>query len=164
MNVDGKGTIQQDGDSYVLRFERRIDHPLEDVWHAIATPDGIRGWLGAAQLDLTPGGAVRLQFDKTVGNVIEGKVTAVDPPRVLEYTFGQDDSILRWELTPAGNDSTTLVLTHRLPAAEHLPETLAGWHTLIELIPAAIAGEDPQWSKERWDEVRDGYGPVQDPA
>jgi uncharacterized protein YndB with AHSA1/START domain len=163
--MNGKGTVQQDGDARVLRFERRIDHPVGDVWQAISTPDGIRGWLGATQIDLKPGGGVRLQFDKTAGNVVEGKVTEVDPPRVLEYTFGQDDSILRWELTPAGDGATTLVLTHRLPAgAGHLPETLAGWHTLLDLIPAAIAGEDPQWSKERRDEVRKGYGPVQVPA
>jgi uncharacterized protein YndB with AHSA1/START domain len=159
-----KGTATRDGDSYVLRFERRIEHPIDDVWAAISTPEGIRGWLGDARLDLTKNGAVRLQFDKTVGNVVEGKVTEVDPPRVLEYTFGQDDSILRWELTDVGDGATSLVLTHKLPSAEHLPETLAGWHTLIELIPSAIAGNDPQWSKERWDEVRAGYGPVQDPA
>jgi uncharacterized protein YndB with AHSA1/START domain len=158
------GTATREGDGYVLRFERRIEHPLEAVWEAISTPDGTRGWLGDARLELTAGSPVRLQFDKTVGNVVEGRVTEVDPPHVLEYTFGQDDSILRWELTAAGAAATTLVLTHRLPGAEHLPETLAGWHTLIELIPAAIAGEDPSWSKERWDEVRAGYGPVQDPA
>jgi uncharacterized protein YndB with AHSA1/START domain len=158
------GTVHQDGDSYVLRFERRIDHPIGDVWEAIATPEGIRGWLGSARIDLVGGGAVRLQFDKTVGNVVEGHVTAVEPPRVLEYTFGQDDSVLRWELRPDGDHATALVLTHRLPSSESLPETLAGWHTLIELIPAAIAGDDPQWSKERWEEVRAGYGPVQDPA
>lgn len=151
------GTARREGDGYVLRFERRIEHPVAAVWEAISTPDGIRGWLGDAKLELTPGAPVRLRFDKTVGNVIEGKVTDVDPPRVLEYTFGQDDSILRWELTAAGDCATTLVLTHRLPGAEHLPETLAGWHTLIELIPAAIAGEDPSWSKARWDEVREGY-------
>ena len=158
------GTAEQQGDAYVLRFERRIEHPIEDVWEAIATPGGIRGWLGSARLDLTEGGEVRLQFDKTVGNVVEGHVTTVDPPRVLEYTFGQDDSVLRWELAPDGDAATKLVLTHTLPSREHLPETLAGWHTLIELIPAAIAGDHPQWSKERWDEVRAGYGPVQDPA
>jgi uncharacterized protein YndB with AHSA1/START domain len=154
-----KGTVQQHGDSYVVRFERRIDHRIETVWETIATPGGIRGWLGTARVELAEGGAVRLQFDKTVGNVVEGHVTAVDPPRLLEYTFGQDDSVLRWELQADGDDATKLVLTHTLPSSEHLPETLAGWHTLIELISGAIAGEDPGWSKERWDEVRAGYSP-----
>jgi hypothetical protein len=65
--------------------------------------------------------------------------------------------VSRQELAPAGDTATTLVLTHRLPSAEHLPETLAGWHTLIELISAAIEGEDPAWSKQRWDEVHEDY-------
>jgi uncharacterized protein YndB with AHSA1/START domain len=141
----------------VVRFERRIEHPIEVVWEAIATPDGIRGWLGAADLDLSQGGNVRLQFDKTVGNVVEGHVTEVDPPHVVEHTFGQDDSILRWELQPEGDSATKLVLTHKLPSAEHRAETAAGWHTLLDMIPAAIDGQDPTWSKERWDEVRAQY-------
>ena len=139
-----------------VRFERRIEHPIEKVWEAIATPDGIKGWLGAAVLDLSEGGDVRLQFDKTVGNVVTGHVTEVDPPRVLEYTFGQADSILRWELEPAG-DATLLTLTHTLPTDEHRAKTAAGWHTLLDMIPEALAGNDPQWSQERWDEVHQQY-------
>jgi uncharacterized protein YndB with AHSA1/START domain len=139
-----------------VRFERRIEHPIEKVWEAIATPGGIKGWLGAAQLELSEGGSVRLQFDKTVGNVVTGQVTEVDPPRVLEYTFGQADSVLRWELEPAG-DATLLTLTHTLPTDEHRAKTAAGWHTLLDMIPEAIAGNDPQWSQARWDEVHEQY-------
>jgi uncharacterized protein YndB with AHSA1/START domain len=142
-----------------VRFERRIEHPIEKVWDAIATPDGIKGWLGAAELDLTNGGGVRLQFDKTVGNVVTGTVTEVDPPHVLEYTFGQDDSILRWELQETDDDvqATRLTLTHTLPSPEHRAKTAAGWHTLLDMIPDAIEGKDPQWSQERWDEVHQQY-------
>jgi uncharacterized protein YndB with AHSA1/START domain len=152
------GTVHERDGKHVLRFERRIEHPIDTVWEAIATTDGIRGWLGAAEIDLSEGGKVRLQFDKTVGNVVHGQVTEVQPPRVLEYTFGEEDppSVLRWELHEE-NGATVLVLTHTLPTPEHIADALAGWHTLLDLIPAAIAGEDPQWSKERWDEVRAGY-------
>jgi uncharacterized protein YndB with AHSA1/START domain len=140
-----------------VRLERRIEHPIDKVWDAIATPDGIKGWLGRAQIDLAEGGEVRLQFDKTVGNVVTGTVTAADPPHVLEYTFGQPDSILRWELEQDGPSATRLVLTHTLPSPEHRADAAAGWHTLLDMIPAAIDGEDPTWTKERWDEVRAGY-------
>jgi uncharacterized protein YndB with AHSA1/START domain len=140
-----------------VKLDRRIEHPIEAVWEAIATPEGIKGWLGAAQIDLSEGGDVRLQFDKTVGNVVTGKVTAVDPPNLLEYTFGQPDSILRWELESAGETTTLLVLTHTLPSPEQKAKTAAGWHTLLEMIPPAIDGEDPQWSQERWDEVHEQY-------
>jgi uncharacterized protein YndB with AHSA1/START domain len=141
----------------VVRLERRIEHPIEAVWEAIATPTGIRGWLGTADLDLTKGGAIRLQFDKTVGNVVKGHVTEIDPPNVLEYTFGQPDSILRWELTEQGPHKTLLTLTHTLPSDEQRADAAAGWHTLLDMIPAALDGEDPTWTKERWDEVRAQY-------
>ena len=155
------GTVEERDGNHALRFKRRIEHPIETVWEAIATPDGIRRWLGAAEIELTVGGTVHLQFDKTVGNVVHGRVTEVDPPRVLEYTFGEEDppSVLRWELRPA-DGATDLVLTHTLPTPEHIGDALAGWETLLDMIPAAIAGGDPQWSKERWDEVRAGYANV----
>jgi uncharacterized protein YndB with AHSA1/START domain len=139
-----------------VRFERRIEHPIEKVWDAIATPGGIEGWLGRAELELKEGGDVRLQFDKTVGNVITGRVTAVAPPHVLEYTFGQEDSLLRWELRSEG-EATVLRLTHTLPSPEHRAKAAAGWHTLLDMIPEAIAGNDPQWSQERWNEVHQQY-------
>jgi uncharacterized protein YndB with AHSA1/START domain len=151
------GTVHKHDGNHVLRFERRIDHPVEKVWAAIATPAGVRGWLGKAQLDLEEGGRVWLRFDKTVGNEIEGRVTAVDPPRVLEYTFGQADSVLRWELTPDGEAATALVLTHTLPTPDQAASALAGWHTLLDMIPAALDGDDPQRSRDRWDEVEREY-------
>jgi uncharacterized protein YndB with AHSA1/START domain len=155
MAVDG--TVHEHDGKHMLRFERRFEHPVETVWSAIATPAGIRGWLGEARLDLDPGARVWLRFDKTMGNEIEGRVTEVEPPRVLEYTFGQPDSILRWELTPEGDSATLLVLTHTLPAPDQMASGLAGWHTLLDMIPAAIDGEDPQWSRDRWDEVHAEY-------
>jgi uncharacterized protein YndB with AHSA1/START domain len=155
MAVDG--TIDQQDGKHVVRFERRFEHPVEEVWEAIATPAGIKGWLGEAQLDLTAGGRVWLRFDKTVGNEIEGRVTEVEPPRVLEYTFGRPDSVLRWELEPEGDSATVLVLTHTLPTPDQAASALAGWHTLLDMIPAAIDGQDPQWSKDRWDEVQREY-------
>ena len=83
--------------------------------------------------------------------------TAVDPPTLLEYTFGQPDSVLRWELSEAPGGQTRLVLSHTLPSPDQASSALAGWHTLLDMIPAAIDGEDPQWSQARWDEVHEEY-------
>jgi hypothetical protein len=49
------------------------------------------------------------------------------------------------------------VLTHTLPSPDESAKGLAGWHTLLDMIPAAIAGEDPQWSQQHWDEVHRDY-------
>jgi uncharacterized protein YndB with AHSA1/START domain len=154
------GTVQQVNGKHVLRFERLIDKPLERVWAAIATPDGIAGWLGDAHLELKQDAPIRLRFDKTMGNVVEGQITAVDPPTLLEYTFGQPDSVLRWELSEAPGGQTSLVISHTLPSPDQASSALAGWHTLLDMIPAAIDGDDPQWSRARWDEVHAEYESV----
>jgi hypothetical protein len=91
---------------------------------------------------------------------LDGTVHEHDDTHVVRFerrTFGQPDSMLRWELTPAGDAGTVLVLTHTLPSPDPVANALAGWHTLLDMIPVAIDGEDPQWSKERWDEVQREY-------
>lgn len=159
------GTVEQIDGNHVIRFERLLDKPLERVWAAIATPEGIGGWLGDAQIEPREGARVRLRFDKTVGNVIYGRVTRADPPTVLEYTFHEHEhpdpavpqSRVRWELSEVPGGGTRLVLTHTLPSPEDASKALAGWHTLLDMMPAAIDGADPVWSQERWAEVEREY-------
>jgi uncharacterized protein YndB with AHSA1/START domain len=84
---------------------------------------------------------------------------------VLEYTFQEEEdpdpaepqSVVRWELSEAPGGGTRLVFTHTLPSPEDASRALAGWHTLLDLIPAAVDGADPEWSQERWAEVEREY-------
>ena len=129
-----------------VRFERRIEHPIEKVWDAIATPEGIEGWLGAAQLDLTEGGDIRLRFDKTVGNVVTGHVTEVDPPHVLAYAWFANwhnvtsrKTIVRWELSP--KDGGTLVkVIHSGLAQEDVArkDYQGGWPGVVEQLKTYV--------------------------
>ena len=38
------GTVERDGARGMIRFERVLAHPVERVWEAITTPDGLAGW------------------------------------------------------------------------------------------------------------------------
>ena len=72
----------------------------------------------AGEIELTLGGEVYLAF--TDGeSVIDGEVTALEPPRLLEFTWtdkGNDLGFVRWELL-AEDDGTSLVLTHTISDA-----------------------------------------------
>jgi uncharacterized protein YndB with AHSA1/START domain len=171
----GDGTLEIVDGRPVLRFERRLAHPVERVWDAITTPAGLAQWWGEVEveLDLVAGGKYHM---RTIGPpdlveaiireggeehlVSENRVTQVDPPRLFEHTFGADDSIARWELEPDGN-GCRLRLTHTEPATIDPkvdgPRDLAGWHSLLDQLELALAGTPDVWSKERWETLRDHY-------
>jgi uncharacterized protein YndB with AHSA1/START domain len=150
--------VHQRADSYQLRFERQLSQPVEQVWTALTDPAQLAQWLAPGEIELTLGGRVYLAFTDGDG-VIDGRVTAFAPPRLLEFTWtekGDDRGIVRWELT--GEDGgTRLVLTHTIPAAARdfgLP-ALAGWHSLLDRLAALLDGRP--FAPDRWQELHDQY-------
>ena len=54
------GTLETRDGRHVMRYERRLAHPVDRVWAAITRPAELRAWLADADLDLTVGGRVEL--------------------------------------------------------------------------------------------------------
>jgi uncharacterized protein YndB with AHSA1/START domain len=152
------GTLERHGDHQLIRFERRLAHPVERVWRALTEPDEIAAWLALAELELTEGGRVVLTWQNTdtEGNtaVARGTVSALDPPRVIEF----DTDIhgrLRWELEPDG-DGTALTFTAeaQLPE-EYETEVIAGWHIHHDHLEHVLDGgtiDWPNWSRDHMPE------------
>jgi uncharacterized protein YndB with AHSA1/START domain len=150
------GTVEQLGDLYVLRFERRLGHPVERVWAALTEPEQLKKWLAAAEIEPAPGGKYTLHFDNT-GDVMPGRVIEYDPPRVFEHTFGDDSNgVVRWELVPEG-DGCLLKLSHTVYSTVEMVNFLSGWHTHLELLENLLDGRPSPWSWERWNAHRDRY-------
>ncbi len=154
------GTVHERADGYQLRFERHLLQPVEQVWAALTSPAQLAQWLAPGEIELTLGGRVYLAF--TDGeSVIDGRVTAFAPPRLLEFTWtdkGDDLGFVRWELV-ADDGGTRLVLTHTIPEAARdfgLP-ALAGWHTLLEQLAALLDGQPMSVADDRWQELHDHY-------
>ena len=160
------GTLETRGGRHVMRFERRLAHPVERVWAAITQPGELRAWLADADVDLVPGGRVELRWLNTddEGNhaVAKGTVTALDAPRLLELDI-EPHGILRFELRDDG-DATALMFTVTTAApSEQLTLALAGWHIHLEHLADALDGRPvdwPAWDEEhrpRWDELHARY-------
>jgi len=153
------GTVHTRADGYQLRFERHLLHPVERVWAALTDPAQLAQWLAPGEIELTLGGRVSLAFTDGDG-VIDGRVTAIAPPRLLEFTWTDQDNdfgFVRWELVD--DSGTGLVLTHTVPEAARgfgLP-MLAGWHSLLDQLAALLDGEPLPSSGERWQELHDHY-------
>lgn len=150
----------------ILRFERHLSHPIDAVWAALTDSAELPKWFAPADIELRVGGRANIRFEG--GNdIVDGRVIAVEPPRLLEYGWlenGRDRGSVRWELTPAPG-GTQLVLLHSFPPSE--PETLdfaGGWHDLLDSLAALLDGVERQYDGERWKQLKAEYerrnGPV----
>ena len=140
--ADGVLETRDDG-RQVIRFERRIGHPIERVWDALTRPEEMIAWWGRAEVELVEGGrfAVRWLNSDDEGNVavMYATVTRIDPPRLLE-TDGDMHGVLRWELEPAGEE-TVLRFSSTLELPEqHRTKVLAGWHFHLDALAAVLDG------------------------
>ncbi|MFD5181773.1 SRPBCC domain-containing protein [Streptomyces sp. NPDC058372] len=154
------------GQNQTLQFLLTLPRPVDRVWQAVATPEGLPGWLAAAEvLEPRLGGAVTLRLlaggrdeDPTA---VTGRVTAWDVGRVAEYTVAPYHGRIRFHLEPDGADRTTLRFTNEFEgdAAMRL-DSLAGWHQHFEYLHDALDGRAPDWSTwtlDRWRELREEY-------
>jgi uncharacterized protein YndB with AHSA1/START domain len=161
-----RGTLVEDAGDATLTFRRVYRHTIEHVWDAIATPEGLRGWLMCthAVIEGRAGGRIELvsgpaRYHST------GEILVWQPPRVLEYEWNVapvpemprgERAIFRYELAPDG-DSTQLVVTYRRITLQSARGFLPGLHAFLERLEAQLDGRiQPDWL-QRFGELRAEY-------
>ena len=132
--------IRKDGEAWTLVLVRDLNHPPEKVWKAITDPAHLREWAPVdSDRDLGAVGAAQLT---TVGAptpmVSESRVKRADAPKVLEYSWGEQD--LRWELEPRGAGGTRLTLWHNIHRG-FIAMGAAGWHVCFDVMERFIGGQ-----------------------
>ena len=150
-----KGRLIVEGDHATLVFERLLPHAAEHVWEAIATPEGLREWLLAADVALEGrvGGRIEMisgppRYRST------GRILAWDPPRVLEYEWNVapvpemprgESALFRYELEARGDD-TLLTVTYRRLTARSARGVLPGRHAFLARLEAQLGRRAlPDW-------------------
>ena len=126
------GTLQTIDGRPALRFERRLAHPIERVWRAVTEPAELACWFVAP-----------VPWKPELGETFEGagqrgEITALQEPRLLAWTWGEERYSFELE---AADDGCLLVFTHVFddrygPAAQHA----AGWETYFDRLEAHVAG------------------------
>ena len=147
------GTIETlDDGRYVLRYERRLRHPVERVWEALTDPAQVEEWWARAEVELAEGGRARLEW-LNGDAVAEGEITRLEPPRTIEFDTDIHGRLL-WELQPDGHGTRlTLTVTAQLPD-DYLASVRAGWHSHLDFLEDALDGRPvdwPNWPKHVWE-------------
>jgi uncharacterized protein YndB with AHSA1/START domain len=160
------GTHEQREDgTHVLRYERRLAHPVDRVWRAVTEPSEVEGWWAEADIDLRVGGRVQFRWlntDRKDDVKATGTVARLDAPWLVEYDTDHH-GLLRFELSPDGDAATVLRFTVEREGDEKLDMVLPGWHVHLEHLDAALDGDPIAWAtweadhRPRWDELHAAY-------
>lgn len=134
------GRLSMEDGYATIEFERFYNHPPEKVWGALTDNDQLSSWfLSRVRIEGGPGGFIESWFGYPVMHV-EGKITAWDPPHLLEHEWNiQPNQVLpegefsrmRWELI-GSSGGTILKLTHH----NLTRQTMAGLRTGLDPAPA----------------------------
>lgn len=152
-----EGQLEQRGDRWQLTFVRQLRHSREKVWRALTEDDHLEAWFPTTIEGEWTAGAPLLFHHR--GHDVppeSGEMITFDPPSLLEFRWGEDDT-LRFELRAEGQ-GTTLTLVNEFGELGKAARDAAGWHTCLDLLVHSLDGTEPPWSsEERWLEVRPGY-------
>jgi uncharacterized protein YndB with AHSA1/START domain len=135
-----------------VRVERHYPHPIDTVWRAVTTTEHLGAWFPSpVEIDLRVGGALRF----TTG---AGTVEALDPPRLLAFTWGEDR--LTFELEPA-DGGTAFALTHAFDDRAGAASFATGWEMCLGGLRHVLAGEPlppPDRGVARHEELVGAFG------
>jgi uncharacterized protein YndB with AHSA1/START domain len=137
------------------RIERtvRIDRPLERVWTAITTAEGLGAWFGhSAEVDLRVGGTAKLTWNS--GDTAELRIERLEPQTVFGYTWGisglpdHDPRRTYVEFTLTPDDSGTTVTVVETGFAQLKPDehrkafagNTDGWTSELDELVAYLHG------------------------
>lgn len=150
------GILERGRGEVTLRFTRRLPHPATKVWRALTEPEHLAAWFPTTvEGDLAPGSTLRYNFRGMNLPGFDGTVLACDPPRLLEFTWG--DERLRFELTAAGT-GTILSFSASFAEIGRAARDAAGWHTCLDVLAYDLAGATPPWTQDdRWRQIHRDY-------
>lgn len=100
-----------------IHLEHRYDHPIERVWEAVATREGLAAWLMPNDFEPRVGHRFQLRWKKIPGwrGFVDCEVLVVEPPHRLRFTWLGDEkqppTTVTFTLSRDGA-GTRLVLDH----------------------------------------------------
>lgn len=153
------GVITEAG---AVRFERLLPGPIERVWEYLVDSDKRRTWLAEGPMELRTGGTLQMtwrnselarpdettpeRFAKYEGYSMHGRVLYAEPPRLLVFTWPEEDgseSEVSFALEERGG-KVLLTLDHRKLASRALVVGVAGgWHSHLAVLEALLEGREP---------------------
>jgi uncharacterized protein YndB with AHSA1/START domain len=124
-----------------MLWVRRFDRPIEDVWHAVSTKEGLDQWwlTRDVEIDLRPGGIFKHHWTNTV---VDFETSAFIDFGAPPDASGREHQLMRFALSRDGEGTVFSFFDsfagHQLPLT--VPWTAAGWHQGLNTLETALTG------------------------
>jgi uncharacterized protein YndB with AHSA1/START domain len=132
---------------YRIEIDVEVPGTPEQVWHALATEEGIGSWMAPAEFEARPG--AELAFHMGPDATSRGRVTEVEVGRRIVY---EED----WAtfMGPEGADVEPLV-------TEFVVEARSGGTCVVHVVTSSY-GVGAEWERETFDQMSEGWAAVLD--
>jgi uncharacterized protein YndB with AHSA1/START domain len=122
-----------------ISVETNVTAPIEDVWRAYTTPEGIKKWNAAsedwhtttASVDLREGGKFSSRMeakDGSMGFDFAGTYTKIIEPELIEYSFG--DRKAKVEFIPS-QTGVKVRVTFDTESTHSVEQQRQGWQSIL---------------------------------
>lgn len=162
MTISPKGTIERSADGGIVRFERQLSFPIEEVWSAITEPDRLGDWWPPMAADITvdlrEGGRIVFEWPDIDFPTMEFTIMRLDPPTLLEHTHTSPGSWMRWELETIDR-GTRLLATYSVPEIDMAVQRgdLVGLHYSLDRLVPALSGSPVAWDNDAFSNLVASY-------
>ncbi len=129
---------------YRLEFSVEVPGTPEQVWHAIATAQGMSAWFLPTEMEEREGGSLHFSMGPEMGS--DGHVTGWDPPRRIVY---EED----WAALMGQDPDALSPLT-----SEFLVEAQSGGTCVVRVTTSGF-GTGAAWESEFWDDMGANWMP-----
>jgi uncharacterized protein YndB with AHSA1/START domain len=150
------GTLISIGPRPIIRFERLLSEPIDEVWRAVTDPQAMRSWF-PTRIEIDEwrvGEKLTHHFDDHDIEPLSGTILEWQPPCRVGYTWGED--WITFDLTSADEIGTVFVLSEELDAA-HAARNAAGWEICLDRLQ--FKRETEPW-KSRFEQYAASFEPV----
>ncbi|MDT0647605.1 SRPBCC family protein [Zunongwangia sp. F260] len=157
-----------------VHFERIFQNEILEVWDYLTDSDKRGLWFASGNMQMEVGGEVNLVFqhrnlsmqedtvpekfrDKVDGNILKEKVTQLNAPELLSFTWS-GDSVVTFQLNEREEQTHLTLIHHNLGKNKGtLIGVCSGWHTHLNILSDRLEGLEPKGFWTAYNEVEAKY-------
>lgn len=159
------GTIERTPDGGLIRYDRQLSFPIEEVWSAITEPARLADWwppfAADVTVDLREGGSISFPWpDGDETQTLTFTILRLEPPILLEHSHTSPGSWMRYELESLDDGTgTRLLATYFVPDPDLAIERgdIVGAHYGLDRLEAALAGHPVPVDMDVFTELQAAY-------
>ena len=156
--MDRDGQLAHIGGRLQLQFTRQLHHPPEKVWRALTEPEHLAAWFPTQIYgQRAAGAALRFVFPNGEAPTLDGEMLSYEPPTVLEFRWGNDET-LRFELQADAGGGTRLTFLNTFDELGKAARDAAGWDICLDVLAYHLDDQQAPWTTgEHWPQVNAKY-------